>query len=282
MQQSILLYNISMHDMYDVTVDVQPKTSYSSMPNIRDSSRACCLIPCWQETEVDPCKRDWIKNILLNIKRTLKDPWRQWTRISWKDQIINVCHNNVPQKSMQTNKQRNKHMEYRVRRQTTTHVNTTYLTHKRNICYKREKYREAFRLFDADGDGTITVDELEVVMKSLGHTPSRTELENMIGEVDGDGNGQIEFAEFVDMMEKFGDFTGEDQREKDIREAFRIFDRDGDGYITALELHETLNTLGEVLTKEEADNMMMEADANGDGRIDYEEFTKVMLRNDIL
>ncbi|ELU01368.1 hypothetical protein CAPTEDRAFT_97892 [Capitella teleta] len=41
-------------------------------------------------------------------------------------------------------------------------------------------------------------------------------------------------------------------------------------YITALELHETLNTLGEVLTKEEADNMMMEADANGDGRIDYE------------
>lgn len=44
------------------------------------------------------------------------------------------------------------------------------------------------------------------------------------------GNGQIEFAEFVDMMEKFGDFTAEDQKEKDIREAFRIFDRDGDGW----------------------------------------------------
>jgi calmodulin len=58
------------------------------------------------------------------------------------------------------------------------------------------EYREAFKLFDADGDGTITVDELEVVMKSLGHTPSRAELENMIGEVDGDG----ELTASIDLM----------------------------------------------------------------------------------
>ena len=58
------------------------------------------------------------------------------------------------------------------------------------------EYREAFALFDKNGDGTITVTELGTVMRSLGNNPTETELQDMINEVDADGNGTLEFDEF--------------------------------------------------------------------------------------
>ena len=48
-----------------------------------------------------------------------------------------------------------------------------------------------------------------------------------------------------------------------------VFDKDNDGFITAEELHKVMTNLGETLTKEEADDMIKEADINGDGQIDY-------------
>ena len=58
------------------------------------------------------------------------------------------------------------------------------------------EYREAFALFDKNGDGTITVTELGTVMRSLGNNPTESELQDMINEVDADGNGTLEFDEF--------------------------------------------------------------------------------------
>lgn len=73
-------------------------------------------------------------------------------------------------------------------------------------------------LFDKDEDGTITMAELGVVMRSLGQRPTETELRDMINEVDEDGNGTIEFNEFLQMMsKKMKDADGEDE----LREAFR-------------------------------------------------------------
>ena len=65
---------------------------------------------------------------------------------------------------------------------------------------QKSEYREAFALFDKNGDGTITVAELGVVMKSLGTNPNATELQDMINEVDVDGNGTLEFDEFCQLM----------------------------------------------------------------------------------
>ena len=62
--------------------------------------------------------------------------------------------------------------------------------------------KEAFVLFDKDGDGTIVKEELAIVMASLGHEASDRDLDNMIAEVDEDGNGEIDFAEFLQMMAK--------------------------------------------------------------------------------
>ena len=83
------------------------------------------------------------------------------------------------------------------------------------------EFREAFALFDKDGDGTISTKELGTVMNSLGQKPTSAELEAMIKEIDTDGNGEIDFDEFLAMMAKK---LQESDLEEDIREAFRVFD----------------------------------------------------------
>lgn len=81
------------------------------------------------------------------------------------------------------------------------------------------------------------------------------------------GNGEIDFEEFLQMMSK--KITTYDT-EEEIRDAFRVFDKDGNGLISSHELRQIMMNLGEKLTDEELDEMMREADLNGDGQIDYE------------
>jgi calmodulin len=103
------------------------------------------------------------------------------------------------------------------------------------------EFKEAFSLFDKDGDGTITTKELGVVMRSLGQNPTEAELVDMINEVDTDGNGNIDFPEFLTMMsKKMKDSDSEDE----IREAFKVFDKDGNGFISAAELRHVMTNLG--------------------------------------
>ena len=58
--------------------------------------------------------------------------------------------------------------------------------------------------------------------------------------------------------------------EEEIREAFRVFDKDGNGFISAAELRHVMTNLGEKLTDEEVDEMIREADIDGDGQVNYE------------
>ncbi|XP_063691174.1 calmodulin-like isoform X5 [Bolinopsis microptera] len=135
------------------------------------------------------------------------------------------------------------------------------------------EFREAFSLFDKDGDGTITTTELGTVMKSLGQSPCESDLQDMINEVDADGNGTIDFKEFLEMMTKH---MKEADCDQELREAFKVFDQNGDGFISAEELKTVMRNLGETLTDDEIDQMIKEADSNGDGSVDYEEFCKMM------
>ena len=136
------------------------------------------------------------------------------------------------------------------------------------------EFKEAFSLFDKDGDGTITTKELGTVMRSLGQNPTEAELADMINEVDADGNGTIDFPEFLTMMARKMKDT---DSEEEILEAFKVFDKDGNGFISAAELRHIMTNLGEKLTDEEVDEMLREADIDGDGQINYEEFVKVMM-----
>jgi len=115
------------------------------------------------------------------------------------------------------------------------------------------EFKEAFSLFDKDGDGTITTKELGTVMRSLGQNPTEAELQDMINEVDADGNGTIDFPEFLTMMARKMKDT---DSEEEIKEAFKVFDKDGNGYISAAELRHVMTNLGEKLTDEEVDEMI--------------------------
>ncbi|XP_006819032.1 calmodulin-like [Saccoglossus kowalevskii] len=135
------------------------------------------------------------------------------------------------------------------------------------------EFKEAFSMFDKNGDGAITREELGIVMRSLGMNPTEAELKDMISDVDENGNGTIEFNEFIEMMIRK---KQELDPEEELREAFKVFDRDGNGLISAAELRYVMVNLGEKLTDGEVDEMIREADIDGDGHVNYEEFVHIM------
>ena len=134
--------------------------------------------------------------------------------------------------------------------------------------------KEAFSLFDKNGDGTITTKELGTVMRSLGQNPTEAELCDMINEGDAKGHGTIYLSDFLTMMARKMKDT---DSEEEILEAFKVFDKDGNGFISAAELRHIMTNLGEKLSDEEVDEMIREADIDGDGQINYEEFVKMMM-----
>uniref|UniRef100_A0A0C9RGW5 TSA: Wollemia nobilis Ref_Wollemi_Transcript_25331_947 transcribed RNA sequence n=1 Tax=Wollemia nobilis TaxID=56998 RepID=A0A0C9RGW5_9CONI len=136
------------------------------------------------------------------------------------------------------------------------------------------EFREAFGLFDIDGDGCITTNELATVIRSLGQNPTEAELKDMVSEVDADGNGTIDFSEFLNLMARK---MKEIDTDEELREAFKVFDKDQNGFISASELRHVMINLGEKLTDEEVEQMIKEADVDGDGQVNYEEFVRMMM-----
>jgi calmodulin len=137
-----------------------------------------------------------------------------------------------------------------------------------------EEIKDAFNLFDKDGDGNITTKELGTVMRSLGQNPTENELQEMINEVDADCSGTIEFSEFLNLMAKKMKDT---DTEEELVEAFKVFDKDSNGFISAVELKHVMTNLGEKLSDEEIDDMVKEADFDGDGQINYKEFVHMVM-----
>lgn len=111
-------------------------------------------------------------------------------------------------------------------------------------------------------------------MRSLGQNPTGAELTDMINEVDSDGNGSIDFPEFLTLQARSMKDT---DSEEDILEAFRVFDKDGNGFIDTSMLKHIMTNLGEKLDDDEIDEMVREADMDGNNRVDYEQFVNTIL-----
>ena len=133
------------------------------------------------------------------------------------------------------------------------------------------EYREAFRLFDKNSDGTISLNELREVMNTIGYHPTPEELEDLMNEADENDNGGIDFTEFLTMMVNFSSLLKERDGETSVRQAFQVFDRDGDGFISKEELRYALTTLGEKLDDEEFEDMTRDLDVDHEGFVCYED-----------
>ncbi|GAB1597423.1 neo-calmodulin-like [Argonauta hians] len=144
--------------------------------------------------------------------------------------------------------------------------------------FSKEKTRElydSFSVFDRNGDGVITIDELGTVMMSLGQRPTRDELRALLHNVDINHSGNLDFGEFLEI---FATKLNIDP-ELELQEIFRVFDQNKDGFISAMELYQVLSRLGEHITKDEVEEMVKEADLNGDGQVDYDEFKCILSGN---
>jgi calmodulin len=143
-----------------------------------------------------------------------------------------------------------------------------------DITIKMKEYRDAFDMYDKDRDGYITGKEITNVMKRLYQDATEADINGLVQSIDRDGNGKIDFQEFVLMMCKQGP---ESEAEEEVINAFRVFDNDNDGVISASELRHYMTSLGDKLTDEEVDHMIREADVDGNGYINYEEFVRIMM-----
>ncbi|KAJ3276603.1 Centrin-1 [Terramyces sp. JEL0728] len=143
---------------------------------------------------------------------------------------------------------------------------------------QKQEIREAFDLFDTDGSGTIDVKELKVAMRALGFEPKKEEIKKMMVEVDKSGTGKIDFNEFLELMTQK---MAEKDSKEEILKAFKLFDDDDTGAISFKNLKRVAKELGEGLTDEELQEMIDEADRNGDGVIDQEEFLRIMKKTNL-
>ncbi|KAJ3259789.1 Centrin-1 [Boothiomyces macroporosus] len=143
---------------------------------------------------------------------------------------------------------------------------------------QKQEIREAFDLFDTDGSGTIDVKELKVAMRALGFEPKKEEIKKMMVDVDKSGTGKIDFNEFLELMTQK---MAEKDSKEEILKAFKLFDDDDTGAISFKNLKRVAKELGEGLTDEELQEMIDEADRNGDGVIDQEEFLRIMKKTNL-
>ncbi|CAH1245081.1 CALM1 [Branchiostoma lanceolatum] len=129
------------------------------------------------------------------------------------------------------------------------------------------QFQEIFNAI-ADGNGIIGPKELRAWIQSMGQDPTDEDVKGLIADADLDNTGNIKFYEFLRLMDQIMTF----HREARLRKMFQELDRDEDDYIIAADLTCWMTWL----TRQEAEEMIHEADRDKDGKVSYPEFQKVM------
>lgn len=145
------------------------------------------------------------------------------------------------------------------------------------------RLRRIFDLFDKNSDNMIAIDELGQALGLLGLDAGLSELQSMVQTYIEPGNTGLRFEDFEALHRSLNDvlFGLDDENtdeESDLTEAFKVFDEDGDGYISAKELQVVLGKLGlqEGMEIERVEKMISSVDRNHDGRVDFFEFKDMM------
>jgi len=135
-----------------------------------------------------------------------------------------------------------------------------------------------FDLFDTKKQEFLSGDDLGEIMRAMGFRPTEEELADLLHEVDEDGSGEIEFGEFCQLC---ATFLVEDppleEMKRELKDAFKIYDKEGQGFITNDTLRELIGDLLAPLTDEELDGIIDELDEDGSGSMDFDEFCEMMM-----
>uniref|UniRef100_A0A1B6C848 EF-hand domain-containing protein n=1 Tax=Clastoptera arizonana TaxID=38151 RepID=A0A1B6C848_9HEMI len=137
--------------------------------------------------------------------------------------------------------------------------------------------KKAFSAFDTEKKGSISVEMVGTILEMIGCSQSEKSLKEIIKEVDEDGSGELDFSEFCSLAAKFMEEEEDEEAVKrELKQAFKFFDREGNGYITTEVFRDILEELDDDLDDEELDKMIEEIDADGSGTVDFDEFMAVM------
>jgi len=136
---------------------------------------------------------------------------------------------------------------------------------------QKDEYEAVFKMFDQDGNGVITKEELKRIMETIGFKPTDQEIEDIIISADS----RLNFDAMISLMTRpMGDFAGEE----DSLLAFNCYDKDGDKYISRSDLQNAMFLMfGDKLNDDDLLDVMKECDRDNDGRINYDDFSRILL-----
>ena len=131
------------------------------------------------------------------------------------------------------------------------------------------EYKRVFARFDKSGDGSITGSELIPLMEYLGLPINLRQFNALLKSVDSNNDGKISFDEFLVMM-------ATKAKTESLAKVFRAADINKDGYLSKEELRNVLQKNGKSVSDNDMERYMAIGDRNGDGKLNYEEFTVLM------
>ncbi|XP_071438969.1 troponin C [Hetaerina americana] len=141
---------------------------------------------------------------------------------------------------------------------------------------KMQIMRKAFQMFDTSKSGFIETLKISTILNTIGQAYDDGELNALIEEQDPDGTGKVNFDCFCNIASHFLEEEDAEAMQEELKEAFRLYDREGNGYITTATLREILAALDDKLGPEDLDGIIAEIDTDGSGTVDFDEFMEMM------
>ena len=143
-----------------------------------------------------------------------------------------------------------------------------------DISQDKDKYKKIFEMYDNNKDGNVNSIELANILKAIDINVSDEEIRDIIFELDLEGNGEINYEDFLTIVKRR---EKDVDKEEEVLNAFKLFDKEGNGLININELKHIMLTVGNNITEEELNDLLKEADTDNDGYINYEEFIRSLL-----
>uniref|UniRef100_A0A1L8E500 Putative troponin c type iia n=1 Tax=Nyssomyia neivai TaxID=330878 RepID=A0A1L8E500_9DIPT len=141
---------------------------------------------------------------------------------------------------------------------------------------KMDIIRKAFQMFDTTKCGFIDTLKISTILTSMGQPYDKNELTALISDNDPEQTGKVNFDGFARIAGHFLEEEDAEAMQQELKEAFRLYDREGNGYITTSTLKEILAALDDKLSNADLDGIIAEIDTDGSGTVDFDEFMEMM------